>query len=98
MPDWRREIERRLEGLKLEPAREAAIIEELAQHLDDCYEDLLAAGASEAEAHRAALTELSERNLLARELQRIERQITQENIVFGTKGSGNMIRDLWQDL
>jgi hypothetical protein len=33
MPDWKSEIRRRLAGLKLEPAREAAIVEELAQYL-----------------------------------------------------------------
>ncbi|MBO0862023.1 MAG: hypothetical protein J2P21_26735 [Chloracidobacterium sp.] len=37
MPDWKPEIIRRLAGIKLEPAREAAIVEELAQYLEDCY-------------------------------------------------------------
>ena len=32
-------------GVKLEPAREAAIIEELAQYLEDCYAELLSIGA-----------------------------------------------------
>jgi hypothetical protein len=35
MPDWKPEIRRRLANLKLVPTREAAIVEELAQHLDD---------------------------------------------------------------
>jgi len=35
MPDWKPEIRRRLAKLNLSPAREAAIVEELAQHLDD---------------------------------------------------------------
>jgi hypothetical protein len=30
MPDWKPEIRRRLAGVKLAPAREAAVIEELA--------------------------------------------------------------------
>jgi hypothetical protein len=34
--DWKPEIRRRLTNLRLEPTREAAIIEELAQYLDDC--------------------------------------------------------------
>ena len=37
MPDWKYEIGRRLAGVKLEPAREAAIVEELAQYLEDYY-------------------------------------------------------------
>jgi len=98
MPEWKQEIRGRLAGLKLAPTREAAIVEELAQHLEDCYDELLAGGASEAEAYRAAMTELSESELLARELQRVERQVTQEPIIFGANRRSNMIADLWQDL
>jgi hypothetical protein len=44
MPDWKPEIRRRLANLKLEPTREAAIVEELAQYLEDFYAELLASG------------------------------------------------------
>jgi len=44
--------------LHLAPAREAAIIEELAQYLDDYYAELLSGGVTEAEAYRQTLTEL----------------------------------------
>jgi putative ABC transport system permease protein len=98
MRDWRPEIRRRLAGLKLEPAREAAIIEELSQHLDDCYAESLASGATEAEAYRQTLSELSGSDLLAQELRRVERQIAQETIAFGTNRRGNMIAEFWQDL
>jgi putative ABC transport system permease protein len=97
MPDWSKEIRRRLEGLALEPMREDEIVEELSQHLDDRYGELLSGGASPGEANRLALLELSERHLLARELRRIERQIYYEPIVLGARRS-NMIGDLWQDL
>jgi hypothetical protein len=50
MPDWKSEIRRRLARLRLAPTRENAIVEELAQHLDESYEELLACGMSEAEA------------------------------------------------
>ena len=73
MPDWKGEIRRRLASLRLAPAREAAIVEELAQDLEDCYAELLAGGASEDEAYRQMLAELSESELLARELRRVER-------------------------
>ena len=33
MPEWKAEITRRLRSLKLAPAREAEIVEEVAQHL-----------------------------------------------------------------
>ncbi len=98
MPDWRPEIRRRLAGLQLSPAREAAIVEELAQHLDDCYAESLSGGATEEEASRAALAELSGSELLARELRRVERQVAPEPIVLGTNRRTKMIADLWQDL
>ncbi|HEV2668617.1 MAG TPA: permease prefix domain 1-containing protein, partial [Blastocatellia bacterium] len=98
MHEWKPEIRRRLAGLKLEPAREAGIVEELAQHLDDHHAELLAGGATEEEAARAALADLSDHELLARELRRVELQATQEPVVLGTNRRINMIADLWQDL
>jgi hypothetical protein len=55
MPDWKPEIRRRLANLQLPPTREAAIVEELAQHLDDCSAELLVGGETTDEAYRAAL-------------------------------------------
>src|SRR5262245_52929204 len=98
MLDWKREIRRRLASLNLAPTREAAILEELSQHLADCYAELLASGATEAEAYQRTLAELSESEILERELRHIERQITQEPIVLGTNRRTNMLADLWQDL
>ena len=94
MPDWKAEIRRRLQNLQLEPAREAAIVEELAQYLEDCYAEMLAGAATEGEAYRAALAELSGSELLARELRRVERQVSQEPITLGTNQWTNMIADL----
>jgi macrolide transport system ATP-binding/permease protein len=98
MPDWKSEIRRRLAGVKLEHAREAAIVEELAQYLDDCYAESLAKGATEAEAYSQSLTELHGSELLVHELGLSERQIAPEPIVLGTNRRINMIADLWQDL
>jgi hypothetical protein len=64
MPDWKAEIRERLAGLQLAPTREAAIVEELAQYLDDYYAELLASDATEAEAYRQTLTELHGSELL----------------------------------
>ncbi|MBO0858643.1 MAG: ABC transporter permease [Chloracidobacterium sp.] len=98
MPDWKLEIKRRLAGVKLERGREAAIIEELAQYLEDYYAEMLTGGATEAEAYRQTLAELSGSELLAYELRRSERQATPEPIALGTNRRTNMIADLWQDL
>jgi predicted permease len=98
VPEWKAEIRRRLAELKLAPTREAAIVEELAQHLEDCYAELLAGGATPAEAERETRAELSGHELLARELRRVERQVAPEPIVLGTNRRTNMMADFWQDL
>jgi macrolide transport system ATP-binding/permease protein len=97
-PEWRREIKQRLAGLQPAPSREAAIVEELAQHLEDHYAESLARGATPEEAYRAALAELNDRELLVRELRRVERQAGREPIILGTNLRSNMLTDLWQDL
>src|SRR5262245_44577640 len=97
-PQWKPEIRSRLAGLRLAPTREAAIVEELAQYLEDYYAELLAGGATEEEAWRQTLTELDGSELLAHELRRVERRITHEPIVLRTNRRTNMIADLWQDL
>jgi putative ABC transport system permease protein len=98
MPEWKEEIRRRLASLKLAPAREAEIVEELSQHLKDYYTELRAGGATPEEALRVALAELGASESLAQELQRVERPVEQEPIVPGTTRRTNMIADLWQDL
>ncbi|HEV2664259.1 MAG TPA: ABC transporter permease, partial [Blastocatellia bacterium] len=98
MPDWKAEIRTRLVGLQLTPAREAAIVEELAQFLDDHYAELLSGGVTSAEAERQTRAELSGSELLARELRRAERRIHQEPVALGTNRRTNMLADLWQDL
>src|SRR6266513_2356706 len=97
MVDWKEEIRHRLAGLNIEPSREAEIVDELAEHLEDRYSELLGGDATPEEATRTALAELSESELLARELRRVERTVTREPVVLGTRRK-NMIGDTWQDL
>jgi len=58
-PEWKDEIGKRLAGLKLTPTREAEIIEELAQHLEDGYQELRTRGVTEPEAREATLAEIA---------------------------------------
>jgi hypothetical protein len=58
MPDWREIVRRRLADLPLRPADEIAIIEELAQHLEDCYREHRASGLSEGDAAASSLGEI----------------------------------------
>src|SRR5215471_10064627 len=97
MPEWKPEILRRLAPLNLAPTREAEIADELSQHLEDCYQALLASGQSEDVAFRTALDELKGEDLLARGLKRIERNFCREPIAPG-KASGNLFEGIVQDV
>lgn len=72
MPEWRTEILRRLAGAKLRPEREAEIVDEVAQHLDDRYRDKLAMGQTPAESELSAWSELDADGVLAAEIARTE--------------------------
>ena len=64
MPDWSKEIRARLASLRIGATREADVVEELSQHLDERYEELKRGGASDADASRIALAELLEPDVL----------------------------------
>ena len=66
--DWRQDLRPRLVSLRLGAAREAEIVEELSQHLDDRYGQLRAEGASAEDARRLALEELDGADALAARL------------------------------
>ena len=72
MPDWKNEIRRRVSVLQLVPVREAEIVEELAQHAEDRYQDLLAEGVTQAEAARVVFAELIDDERFTRDLRRVE--------------------------
>jgi putative ABC transport system permease protein len=95
---WKQEIRQRLAGLRLEPTRENAIVEELSQHLDEFYEALLDSGADAPAAYQQTLAELCGRKLLQRELRRSEQTNYAEPVVLGTNRRTNMIADLWRDI
>ena len=97
MPDWKPEILRRLAPLKLSPAREAEIGDELAQHLEDRYQELLATGQSEDAAFRTAIGELQGEDLLARGLRLVETDWYREPIAVGKDGN-NFFAGILQDI
>ncbi len=97
MPDWNEAVRKQLAGLRLAPTREAEIIEELAAHAADRYVELQNGGASEADARRIALDELSGHQLLTSELHAVERT-HKEPIALGATGQAGLLNGLWQDL
>jgi predicted permease len=84
--------------LKLAPAREAEIVEEVAQHLEDRYQELGAGGMAEDEARRMVLEELSDQELLARGLRQVEDEVKQEPLVPGGGRRSNFLASIWQDI
>jgi putative ABC transport system permease protein len=98
MPDWQEEICRRLRSLRLAPAREAEIVEELTQHLEDRFQELVVGGSTEDEARRMALEELRDEDLLPRGLRRAEQEVPPEPVAQGGGGRGNLLASIWQDI
>ena len=97
MPDWTQHVRPRLSGLRLSPTREAEIVEELSQHLDDRYRELIAGGMSHDEAARLALSDFSEGNVLADYIAQLRQGRTPAAITPGASGS-NWLSGLWQDM
>lgn len=95
---WKGEIGKRLKELRLPPAREVEMVEELAGHLEDEYQRLVAAGATQEEACAIALEGLSEKQLLSDQLRGVERSTGREPIDLGMAGRKSIVSDLGQDL
>src|SRR5713226_4269150 len=68
MPDWRRLVRERLPPLALPGAREEEIREELAQQLEQTYDEARTAGAEDAEAMGRALAQMGDWRQLAAEI------------------------------
>jgi putative ABC transport system permease protein len=66
--DWAQEVRTRLSSLKLSPTREREIVEELSQHLDDRWHELIAGGASSDEATRLTLAQFRGADVLANDM------------------------------
>lgn len=65
MPDWRQFVRARLAGLPIRPVDELEIVEELAQHVEARYDDLIAGGMDEQLALGKSLEELDGESLQA---------------------------------
>lgn len=97
MPEWKPEISKQLARLNISPAREQEIIEELSDHLENLYEEIVTEGATPEEAYRDVLSSLSHTDLLA-ELRATERTAPADPIPEGVVNSGHLFADLGLDL
>ena len=97
MPEWTSYIRPHLAALRLDPSREAEILEEISQHLDARYEDLLRDGATEAEAQRLVTEELCVPDALAEFMRPLRQSRAPLPLTPGASGT-HVFRGLWQDL
>lgn len=98
-PDWNTLLRARLAHLSLSAEREAEIIEEMSQHLEQRHEELQAQGLSEADALAQAMREIVAPDTLTQELASLRQsQRPEPPPAAGAAASGSFWRDLWQDL
>jgi predicted permease len=94
---WAAEVRTRLSPLRLSATREAEIVQELSQHLDEHFRELIAGGESPEEAERLALAEFREGNVLAQYIAPLRQARTPPPVTPGA-ATGHVFSDLGQDL
>jgi len=97
MPDWAQEVRTRLSSLSLSPTREAEVVDELSQHLQDRYSELIAGGESSEDAARLTLNEFRGQNVLAHHLAPLRQAHSQPPLTPG-EPTGGALTDLWFDV
>lgn len=98
MPDWKRVVRERIAPLRMEATAEAALVEEIVEHLEDACRELRSGGAREAEAYQTAIAELDDMYPLRTGLSRSEVMPKRERVAAGDARPGNFLDDLWRDL
>jgi putative ABC transport system permease protein len=97
MPEWAGEVRTRLAGLVLSPERDREIVDELSQHLEDRWQELMAGGASQEGATRLALAEFTSPDALARRMAPLRQSHVTPPVSLGAP-STNLLSDAWRDL
>jgi putative ABC transport system permease protein len=97
MPEWARHVRPHLSSLCLAPTRENEIVEELSQHLEDRWRDLVAGGMLHDEATRRVLAEFSEGNRLGPYMAPLQQAHAPVPVTPGAT-AGRAFADVWQDV
>ncbi len=98
MPDWKNIVQERIAALHLEGSAELDLREEFGQHLEDRYGELLAGGATEAEAYQTVLAELDDIYPLRAEFSRTRHEAKHASVPAGDAKTGNFVEDVARDL
>src|SRR5215203_4533475 len=96
MPDWASEVRTRLSSLSFSPTRETEVVEELSQHLDDRWRELMAGGASADEATRVTLDEFRRGSVLSQNMAALRQAHSSPSLTPGAP-TGHILTDLWHD-
>jgi putative ABC transport system permease protein len=107
MPDWKQLVWERLPDLRLVAEREQEIIEEIAQQMEETYNEAIARGATESEAESDIMVQFADWNSLAQEIRRAEcpaagmldrmpKAMTEHRL--RKRRGGNMLADLAHDV
>ena len=94
---WAREVRARLAPLALEATRETDIVDELVQHIEEHYRELIAAGTSPDDAERVALAAFRTSTALTDRLARLRKPLAPAPPVPGVSAS-SAFANLSQDL
>jgi len=106
MPDWAQYVRENLRLSGLEAGREAEVIEDLAEQLENAYADALQRGLTPAQAEAAAKTHIADWGALANEVKRSRRgresaltalQNRAEDRNIATHGKFSLLTELVQD-
>jgi predicted permease len=98
MPDWHKIVLDRIAPLGLAGVAESDLAEELAQHLEDRYQEYRSGGANDQEAYRKALLELDDAPALRVHSERTQRLAKYDAVPAGDAKPRNFMEDLWRDL
>jgi putative ABC transport system permease protein len=97
MRDWTNDIESRLAELKLNPGREAEIVEELSAHLEQRFAELRNQGLDEAAAVALVREELIADEGLEERMRPLRQARSPQRVAAGAPRRA-LLPDLWQDL
>jgi predicted permease len=97
MHDWKNIVRERLVDLRLQAAAEWQLAEEIGQHLEDKYRELLSGGVTEPEAYRQTVAELDSLYPLKASLER-SAFIAKHEVAVGDTAKGNWLGDFVRDL